>query len=147
VVNVLDWGCGWGAIALWLAVGFPFAKVVALDSDIAAVKATTFNKELNQLKNLEIVPSHGFDELNSETKFDLICSNPPTHRGRKVVEDMIHESLKRLKPNGHLLIVVEARLKPWVATALKNTFGDYKIEKRGPKNVVLSAHKFNGPSL
>ncbi len=139
--TVLDWGCGWGAIGLWVAVGFPTTRVVALDSDIAAVKATTFNIELNELTNLEVFPSHGFDVINSETKFDLICSNPPTHRGRQVVEDMIRQSVGHLNKDGHLLVVVESRLKPWVARCMKEAFGDYKIEKRGPKNVVLSGHK------
>lgn len=139
--TALDWGCGWGAIGLWIAVGFPSRTVVALDSDLGAFKTAKFNVELNQVKNMGVLISHGFEEVPSNFGFDLVCSNPPTHRGREVVEDMIKESQIWLNPNGHLLIVVENRLKPWVTRAMKETFGNCKVEKRGPKNVVLSSTK------
>lgn len=139
-INVLDWGCGWGAISLWAAKHWPAASVTALDSDIAAVATATANAESNGLTNIKIIASHGFDQLE-ETTFDLILSNPPTHRGREVVENMIAGSHARLSNDGVLLIVVEARLKPWVARQMKEVFGNYKIAKRGPKNVVLIAKK------
>lgn len=137
----LDWGCGWGAIGLWMAVGFPHANVLAIDSDLGAIKATTFNRELNELQNLDVLISHGFGEVPGGVRFDLICSNPPTHRGREVVENMIKESNIWLNNNGSLLIVVETRLKPWVDRAMKDVFGNCKIVNRGPKNVVLCSTK------
>lgn len=139
--SILDWGCGWGAISLYLGKLQPTAKVVGVDSDIGAVKAAKANVVLNELTNVEIVASQGFSELPTEQKFDLIASNPPTHRGREVVDAMIAEAKGRLNPEGSLVIVVEARLKPWVARQMKAVFGDYKILKRGPKNVVLAARK------
>ncbi len=137
--TALDWGCGWGAIGLYLAKSNPGAKVIALDSDIAAIKMTTANAAHNELTNLEVIASHSFEEISAEVKFDLITSNPPTHRGREVVDTMIAEAKERLVDGGALVIVVEARLKPWVARQMKQVFGDYRILKRGPKNVVLVA--------
>lgn len=139
--TALDWGCGWGAMALWLGKNIPDAQVIGLDSDVGAVSIAKENVELNALNNVNIVASHGFSEIINEQKFDLIVSNPPTHRGREVVEQMITESLDRLNIGGNLVIVVEARLKPWVARQMKQVFGDYKIAKRGPKHVVLMATK------
>lgn len=137
--SLLDWGCGWGAIALFGAKLRPEAKVVALDSDIAAVAMTLKNAERNGLKNIKVLASHGFDQLPKTLKFDLICVNPPTHRGREVVEAMVAESATRLNHGGRLLVVVETRVSPWLKRQLKMTFGDYKILSRGPKNVVLMA--------
>ncbi|MBI2798652.1 class I SAM-dependent methyltransferase [Candidatus Saccharibacteria bacterium] len=139
--TALDWGCGWGAIGLYMAKLKPESKVVALDSDIAAVKATKANVAQNHIENLEVVASHSYDELDSEQRFDLIASNPPTHRGREVVDTMIAEAKERLNDGGALVMVVEARLKPWVARQMKKVFGDYRILKRGPKNVVLVARQ------
>lgn len=139
--KVLDWGCGWGAIALWVAKHTPHAKVTALDSDIAAVAATQANAKAEKLTNLKVVASHGYAQLEDGIKYNLICSNPPTHRGREVVETMIAESLVRLEDEGKLLLVVEARIKPWVAREMTKVFGNYKILKRGPKNVVLMSVK------
>jgi 16S rRNA G1207 methylase RsmC len=137
--QILDWGCGWGAIGLTLAKLNPSMQITAIDSDIAAVSATNKNAQTNRLKNVEVIASHGFDEINS--KFDLIVSNPPTHRGREVVDNMVAQSFKHLNANGYLVVVVEARLKPWVARQIKEVFGEYKIAKRGPKHVVLVGTK------
>lgn len=138
--DILDWGCGWGAIGLTIARLNLTKKVVAIDSDIAAVSTTIANAERNHVKNIEVVASHGFDEI-VDSKFDLIVSNPPTHRGREVVETMIEQSYKQLNNGGSLLIVVEARLKPWVARQMKQVFENHKIAKRGPKHVILISKK------
>lgn len=137
--TALDWGCGWGAMALWMAKYRPDAKITAIDSDIAAIKAANINKESNGLANMNIIASHGFSELEADDHFDLIVSNPPTHRGRDVVDGMIAQSRTRLNPNGRLVLVVEARIKPWAARQMKEVFGDYKILQRGSKHVVLLA--------
>lgn len=138
--TILDWGCGWGAISLVLASHFGSAKVVAIDSDIAAIAASKENAEINKITNVEVVASHGFSGIPT-SKFNLIVSNPPTHRGREVVDTMIQHSYEHLERDGVLVIVVEARLKPWVARQMKLVFGDYKIAKRSPKHVVLIAKK------
>jgi 16S rRNA (guanine1207-N2)-methyltransferase len=137
--SALDWGCGWGAIAMWLAKNNPEANVTAIDSDIAAVNATKENAASNHLSNLSVLPSHGFSAVPNGEKFDLILSNPPTHRGREVVDNMIKESKDRLNSHSKLVLVVEARIKPWVARQMKEVFGNYKILKRSSKHVVLVA--------
>ncbi len=139
--TAVDWGCGWGAIGLWLAKSNPSSRVICLDSDIGAVKIASINAKLNNLDNIEVIASHGFLELNDNTLLDLVVSNPPTHRGREVVEQMIAQSFEKLNNGGNLLIVVEARLKPWVARQMKQVFGNYKIIKRSTKHVVLLATK------
>jgi len=137
----LDWGCGWGAIAMWLAKNNPSAKITAIDSDIAAVRMAQENAKSNELINVHVMASHGFDDVPESHKFDLIASNPPTHRGREVVDNMIIQSKDYLNENGVLLLVVEARIKPWVFRQMKEVFGNCKIVKRGPKNVVVMAQK------
>lgn len=142
--EVLDWGCGWGAIALFVAKNQPEATVVALDSDIAAVATTRENATRNDLKNIKVVASHGFDEIDPARRFDLIVSNPPTHRGREVVEEMLRRAIGHLDIGGELIVVVETRISPWLKRSLQDTFGNYKIGRRGPKNVVLSSQKLAG---
>ncbi|MEI7838461.1 MAG: methyltransferase [bacterium] len=139
--NALDWGCGWGYMAIFLAFSNPKSFVTAIDSDIAAVKISQDNKTLNHLKNLEIIPSYGYDGLGKNITYDLIVSHPPTHRGRQIVEDMISESYNHLDKGGSLYLVVEARLKSWVARSLKQNFAEYKLVKRTSKHVVLRAKK------
>ena len=139
--TALDWGCGWGAIAMWLAKNNPSSKITAVDSDIAAIRQTTENCRANGINNIIVMPSHGYSDVPASYKFDLIASNPPTHRGREVVDNMISESYARLNSKGTIVLVVEARIKPWVARQLKEVFGNYKIVKRSPKHVVVMAQK------
>lgn len=139
--TALDWGCGWGAIALYLAAKQPQALVWAIDANVGAVKTARANAERNNLNNMTVLASDSFSELDPAVTFDLIAANPPTHQGRSVVDDMIADSLARLNDDGTIMIVVEARLKPWVARDLQVTFGNHKILRRGPKNVVLCAVK------
>ena len=137
--HALDWGCGWGAMGLWLAAREPQAQVTMLDSDMSAIKATRVNIAANGLHNISLIPSAGYEDLDSDAVFDLIVSHPPTHRGREVVESMIRESHARLIVDGQLVIVVEARLKPWVKRALEAEFGTCKTLTHTQKHVVLAA--------
>ena len=50
--HALDWGCGWGAMGLWLAAREPQAQVTMLDSDMSAIKATRVNIAANGLHNI-----------------------------------------------------------------------------------------------
>lgn len=138
--RALDWGCGWGAIALWLGTNNFQAKILGLDSDIGAVKTAVQNVVHNKLTNVEIVASHGFEDVEA-SEFDLVVSNPPTHRGREVVETMIAESRERLVSGGKFMIVVEARLKPWVQRACTEVFGECEVKARTNKHVIISAIK------
>ena len=139
--NVLDWGCGWGAISLCLAKNKPESKIIAIDSDIAAVSMTNNNLSANNLANVMVVPSHGYEGVSMEKKFDLIVSNPPTHRGREVINNMIKDSMNYLSENGNLVLVVEARLKPWIARSMDEYFGNHKILSRNAKHVVVFSYK------
>ena len=139
--TALDWGCGWGAIGLFLAAQKQKSRVWAVDANVGAAKTARDNAERNNLANLTVLASDSFTELGAKLRFDLIAANPPTHQGRTVVDTMIADSFDRLNDEGRLLIVVEARLKPWVARDLQTTFGNHKILRRGPKNVVLMAIK------
>lgn len=139
--TALDWGCGWGAIALYAAKHQPAARITALDSDIAAVSMTAHNATLNNLDNIEVIASHSFEEISASQKYDLILSNPPTHRGREIVEAMVRQSAEHLETEGKLMVVVEARISPWLKRTMASTFGNYKIVTRGPKNVVLMSTK------
>lgn len=140
-LTALDWGCGWGAIALFMAKSNPQARIWALDAHVGAVGATKNNAEKNNLTNIRVIASDSFSQLPADLRFDLIASNPPTHMGREVVENMIEQSHSWLNNNGSLLIVVETRLKPWIIRGLNKTYGNYQILAKTNKNIVLLAQK------
>ena len=79
VLKVLDMGTGSGAIALALKSARPDWQVIALDASADALAVAQNNaKRLNL--NVNFLQSSWFDALKngtSNTKFDVIVSNPP----------------------------------------------------------------------
>jgi len=73
--RVLDLGTGCGAVALAIKRHRPQARVVAVESDLAALLVARRNA---QKLNLEVEMRHGrwFEPLDG-SRFDLIVSNPP----------------------------------------------------------------------
>lgn len=76
-LDVLDLGTGSGAIALAIAKERPMAKVLAVDSQNAALKVAQENAQLNQIHNVTFIQSNWFSDIADVTGFDLIASNPP----------------------------------------------------------------------
>jgi len=107
VIKILDIGTGSGCIAITLAKHLPNAKVYALDVSKEALKVATLNAELNMANvtfiQANILVKRSLSELNMESKFDIIVSNPPYVRKLEKVE---------IKPNvldnePHLALFVE----------------------------------------
>ena len=75
--RLLDLGTGTGAIALALASEKKSWQCIAVDKEIAAVELAEKNRTKLNLPNVRIQQSDWFTTVTSETKFDIIISNPP----------------------------------------------------------------------
>lgn len=72
-MNILEIGCGWGAMTFWLAEQFPQAHITAIAESTS--RAIHLQKRLNELgfTNVKII-SADFAELNFASEFDrVIC--------------------------------------------------------------------------
>jgi len=111
--RVLDLGCGAGAIGLAVAAGDKRAKVVLVDSSKAAVDLAGENAALNDVKNVEIRLSDGYEAVEGE-KFDAILSNLPAHRGMQAdteaAERFIAQAPLHLREGGELWVVANKAL-------------------------------------
>lgn len=74
--RILDMGTGSGAIALSIAHARQNAEVVAVDASEPALEIARFNTQQLNLKNVRLLHSDWFVELQNE-RFDIIVSNPP----------------------------------------------------------------------
>ena len=77
--KVLDLGCGYGVMGIYIAQRIGADRVYLIDSDPQAIRWTTYNAELNGVSGVRIERSDGFRDLR-ESGFTQIVCNPPYHR-------------------------------------------------------------------
>ncbi len=107
--EVLDWGCGYGAIGIAIAAVNPKLKVWMVDINERAVALAKRNAKLNRVKNVVVMKSDGFSALPKDLKFDAIVTNPPIHAGKKVLVQLIRESHDWLKIGGSFWFVARTQ--------------------------------------
>ena len=138
--DLLDLGCGWGPIALALALESPEARVTAVDVNERALDLTRVNAEANGCANVHVTQTDesgaplpaagqpaGCEPVDDDAAFDAIWSNPPIRIGKEALHTLLMTWLPRLKPNGAAYLVVQRNLGsdsliPWLADALGEGF-------------------------
>jgi 16S rRNA (guanine1207-N2)-methyltransferase len=105
--DLLDLGCGWGPVALTLALSSPAATVWAVDVNERALELTRRNAEEWGLIRVNAVPPDGVPD---QVRFGTIWSNPPIRIGKAELHALLEQWLPRLIPNGHAWLVVQKNL-------------------------------------
>jgi 16S rRNA G1207 methylase RsmC len=105
--NLLDLGCGWGPIALSLALAAPDATVWAVDVNERALELTRLNAEQLSLKNIRTAHP---DQVPEEISFAAIWSNPPIRVGKAALHQMLMKWLPRLQDGCEAQLVVAKKL-------------------------------------
>jgi len=100
--NVLDLGCGYGAVGISLKLLNSKLELTFSDVNERAVFITKKNLSLYNLK-ANVVQSDGFE--NIKERFDAILLNPPQTAGKKLCFELIEDSKEHLNENGNLQIV------------------------------------------
>jgi len=105
--NILDLGCGWGAIALNLAKHSPKAKVWAVDVNNRSLELTAENAKIIGLENIQTATP---DSVPKEMSFSGIWSNPPIRIGKKELHELLLGWLPRLENGASAYLVVQKNL-------------------------------------
>ena len=100
--NILDLGCGWGAVGLVFKSVNKLANVTLSDVNERAVASAKMNAKQNNLE-VKVIKSDGFEKISDF--FDLILLNPPQSAGLDVCKRLIQESKAHLNEHGSLLVV------------------------------------------
>jgi len=108
----LDLGCGWGPIATVMALEAPGAVVWAVDVNSRALDLPARNAQAHGASGVRVLKA---DEalatsVESDTRFDVIWSNPPVRIGKEAMHEMLASWLGRLTPCGVAYLVVQRNL-------------------------------------
>jgi release factor glutamine methyltransferase len=121
--RVLDMGTGCGILGVIAAK--KASEVIAVDINPYAVRCTSENAELNNVRSkMAFIQGDLFTVLSEKTKFDVILFNAPYlptddseatswighawaggTTGRAIIDRFIPEAAKHLKPTGHILLM------------------------------------------
>lgn len=104
---LLDIGCGWGPIALTLAMRSPDATVWAVDVTERALGLTRRNAAALDLDNVRAVRP---EEVPADLPFAAIWSNPPIRIGKPAVHELMRTWLPRLAKGADAHLVVGKNL-------------------------------------
>ena len=122
--NLLDLGCGWGPIALTLALESPHATVWAVDVNQRALDLVKRNADSLSLDNINAVTP---DDVPDDLAFMTIWSNPPIRVGKNELHAMMMAWLPRLEQGTDAWLVVQRNLgsdslQRWLQAELPEDF-------------------------
>lgn len=101
--KVLDLACGYGVIGIFLKKKFNSALYLTDDSALATYYAKK-NLEKNNIEQYRLENRDCLDGFKDQ-KFDVIVSNPPTHQGEGVTDEIFGHSYEALRKGGNLYLV------------------------------------------
>ena len=141
--QLLDLGCGWGPIALTLALQSPHATVWAVDVNERALDLVRRNAQSLGLDNVNAVLP---DDVPDDVVFRTIRSNPPIRVGKNELHGLLERWLPRLDERSDAWLVVQRNLgsdslQRWLAATLTDGFSVHRAATgRGYRVLKVRRH-------
>ena len=129
-MRVLDLGCGWGSLSLWIAEHFPNASVVSVSNSTSQRDFIIERARERSIENIEVVTSD-MNDFETDKRFDRIVSIEMFEHMRNYGE-LFHRIDDWLSPEGRFFMHVFChRSTP------------YEYIDKGPSD-WMSRHFFSG---
>jgi 16S rRNA (guanine1207-N2)-methyltransferase len=141
--NLLDLGCGWGPIALTLAMQSPHATVWGVDVNERALDLLRRNAEALGLSNINAVLP---DDVPEDVTFRTIRSNPPIRIGKNELHGLLERWIPRLDERSDAWLVVQRNLgsdslQRWLAATLDRGYSVHRASTgRGFRVLKVRRH-------
>lgn len=145
-VNILDLGCGSGALGIAAAKRAPKAKVTFVDESYTAIESVKESIRLSlpesSADKYQTLAINCLEGITDDSK-DLILNNPPFHdaaaKTSGIALEMFRQSKRVLREHGHLQVIANRHLG--YHKRLKEVFGNCKTIASNEKFVVLLSEK------
>lgn len=141
--QALDLGCGWGPIAITLALQSPHATVWAVDVNERALDLVRRNAEALGLANVNAALP---DDVPDDAVFRSIRSNPPIRVGKNELHGLLERWLPRLDERSDAWLVVQRNLgsdslQRWLSATLAPGFSVHRAATgRGFRVIRVRRH-------
>ncbi|MET0976939.1 MAG: methyltransferase [Leifsonia sp.] len=127
--DLLDIGCGWGPIALTMALEAPESTVWAVDVNDRALELVRRNAAIVGVTNINAVRP---EDVPAGLSFATIWSNPPIRIGKAELHALLQAWMPRLAPASEAWLVVQKNLGADSLHAwMREEFGELDIVREG----------------
>ena len=131
--HILELGCGWGSLSLWMAKNFPKAKITSVSNSNSQREYIMGQAKKRELKNLKVITAD-VNSFETDATFDRVVSvemfeHVRNHRG------LFQRIYSWLKPQGKLFTHVFCHRSP-----------SYPFEVEGEDD-WMSKHFFSGGTM
>lgn len=143
-VDIVDLGCGNGAVGLAAALANQQAKLTFVDESFQAVASAraTFEENAGTGRDARFVVGDAMEPVD-DASVDLVINNPPFHAHRATTDEvawrMFTGARRALRPGGELWVVGNRHLGYHVK--LRRVFGNCDNVIGNPKFVILRSVK------
>lgn len=137
--RVLDLGCGYGVIGVFLKKQNPESSVVCADRDALAVEFAKRNALLNECE-VECLGSLDYSTFSGKERFDLIVCNFPAKAGTSALKRFLYNASLHLNKEGVFAGVVVKELETELKEVLNNTEEKIEIVYRENKAGYIVFH-------
>ncbi|MBI9071521.1 MAG: class I SAM-dependent methyltransferase [Melioribacteraceae bacterium] len=107
--SVLELGCGWGSLTLYMAKNFPNAKITALSNSATQREHILDEAKKLKLENVEIITAD-INDFSTDRKFDRVVSVEMFEHMRNY-ETLFNNISNWLKDNGELFVHIFSHKK------------------------------------
>ena len=139
--NVLDLGCGYGAVGIAAATFNPDLRVTMVDVNERAVWLAKQNIETNRVSNAEVRRGYLYEPVKDLT-FNCVLSNPPVSAGMETVKAIVAEAPNHMTSKAHFQMVVKSKIAgKRLNMIFEEAFGNVMVLARKSGYRVLMAEK------
>lgn len=140
VKSIIDMGCGYGPIGLYLAKTYPDKEIFMFDVNPRAVDLSLKNKDLNKITNANIKVSNLFEAC--DIKADLIITNPPIRAGKQTIFSLYEQAYQHLNKGGSFYCVIQKKQgAPSTYNKLVSLFSNCEIVVKDKGYWILLSRK------
>jgi 16S rRNA (guanine1207-N2)-methyltransferase len=139
--NVLDVGCGYGAVGIAVAASNPRLHVVMTDVNMRAVQLARKNIKINNVRNAKVRSGYLYEPVK-DSAFNCVLSNPPVSAGMETVKALITQAPQVMTAEATFQMVIRSKIGAKTLPSIFNeTFGNCRVLERKSGYRVLLAKK------